>query len=242
MTSVDELSRLFEAERAAQPPVDAMERGLSRLLTDVAAHTAPLAVATGSLRLGLSVASKWLFAGFLAGLAGAGAASQYWSTTESSASSAARPAHGAVAEDAPKVAAASTEAAAMPRANPPELAARIAGRSSSAPPPAALEGATTFDEELRLIAAAKRELERGQGRLAAAWLTEHSQRFPNGVFAQEREALGILAACSTRRQPDLAQAFATKHPQSAMVPRLLRACSPHEASAPSAVDFSETAK
>ena len=65
-------------------PPRAMDHGLQRLLTDVAARVAPLPVATGSLKLGLSVVSKWLMVGFIAGLGGAGAASQIFAPNSSS--------------------------------------------------------------------------------------------------------------------------------------------------------------
>jgi hypothetical protein len=85
-------------------------------------------------------------------------------------------------------------------------------------------GTATFDAELRLIAAAKRELDQGRPQLATGWLDEHAQRFPSGVFAVDREALRILCACRQEENPALAQAFAAHHPGSPMRERLLRAC------------------
>jgi hypothetical protein len=93
---------------------------------------------------------------------------------------------------------------------------------------------------MRLIASAKRELERGERQLAAAWLTEHAARFPSGVFATEREALRVLARCAERKDPRLAERFAASHPSSPLAERLLRACS--TTARASAVDFPKVDK
>jgi hypothetical protein len=241
MTS-DEVSRLFEAERAVRPPPQALEQGLSRLLSDVAQQVAPLSVATGSLKLGASAVSKWLIGGFVVGLTGAGAASQIWApqvsgtgslpvATEAQAARVEAPQRGPA--QAPEI---------PPSAAPePEPTAASTARSERLLPsaaPATSAGSGTFDAELELITAAKAELDKGRPQLAAAWLSEHAERFPNGVFALDREALRILVRCSQVRDPSLAQAFANRHPSSPMVERLLRACTRAEpANAPSAVDF-----
>lgn len=242
--NADELSRLFDAERVVRPPIDGMERGLSRLLADVAEHAAPLPIAMGSLKLGLSTVSKWVISGFVLGLLGAGAASQIWSTSAAGAPSSYLMTN-ATTSDAAQV-------TASPAALPVELAEKAAEipvrgaarLAASALPSASAPAvdATTFDEELRLISAAKSELERGQASSAAAWLGEHAQRFPNGVFALDREALEILVSCSKRKQPGLAQAFVANHSNSPMVARLLRVCGQRDSAAPSASDFSEIVK
>ena len=106
------------------------------------------------------------------------------------------------------------------------------------PLPVSSERATTFDAELRLISAAKSELDKGRAHLAAAWLSEHAERFPTGIFALDREALRILVRCGQGKDPKLARAFTEQHPDSPMVDRLLRACTPAEPNgSPSAVDF-----
>lgn len=234
----DELSGLFDAERSVQPPTETVERGLARLLGDVAAQVAPLPIASGALKLAWSAVSKWLIVGFVVGLAGAGAASQIWApaalaSSPAIAQSAAPIASPNAAEVAPPVAVASA-----PPSETPEAPPRQGGPVSAPTTPTSNEGQATFDAELRLITAAKTELDRGRAPQAKAWLTEHAQRFPGGVFATEREALQILVQCSQIREPDAAREFARRHPGSPMTERLLRACTPPvPASVPSAVEF-----
>lgn len=240
----DDLSRLFEAERAVRAPAGGMERGLPRLLTDVGKRVAPLPVATGSLKLGLSLVSKWLMVGFVAGVGGAGAASQIWTAKAAAAPSAVSRLVTTIAV-VPSVA---TRPVSEPAPSPalttePENPAVgvHTPRTPSASAAAPSTDTTTFDAELRLIAAAKSELEQGRPQLATAWLNEHAQRFPQGVFGVDREALRVLASCQQRRDMKEAQSFVARHPTSPMVERLLRACSP-AASGSSNADFSKLDK
>jgi hypothetical protein len=83
-----------------------------------------------------------------------------------------------------------------------------------------------FDEELRLIRAAKAELNRGMPHLAEAWLDEHARRFSRGVFAVERDGLRVLARCSTRPEPALSRGFAVEHSGSPMIGQVERRCTP----------------
>jgi hypothetical protein len=241
--TIDHLSRLFEAERAVRPPPQALEHGLSRLLSDVAQQVAPLSVATGSLKLGASFVSKWLVGGFVVGLAGAGAASQIWAPPVVAAApapavtSVAQASRGEPATPAP-AGSHPTLALPTPAAEPGEQVRARNDRPMSSPAPAPSGRATTFDAELRLISAAKRELDKGRPHLAMAWLSEHAEHFPAGIFALDREALRILVRCRQGRDPSLARAFAERHPDSPMVDRLLRACTPAAPDgSPSAVDF-----
>ncbi|HEX2873771.1 MAG TPA: hypothetical protein VHP33_21090 [Polyangiaceae bacterium] len=242
MRTIDDLSGLFEAERAVRPPPQALEQGLTRLLSDVAQQVAPLSVATGSLKLGASFFSKWLVGGFAVGLAGAGAASQVWAPpTDSLAQVAVARATPTAAVTAPQPKPALAPEV-MPSATPaPEPALTSSVRSAGPTPstvPTTSNSAATFDAELQLITAAKSELDKGRPQLAAAWLAEHAERFPTGIFALDREALRILVRCGQVKDPKVAQAFAARHPSSPMVERLLRACTPQAAAAASsAVDF-----
>jgi hypothetical protein len=239
MTNADELSRLFEAERAVQPPDEGMEQGLSRLLADVAQGAAPLPIATGSLKLGLSLVSKWLIVGFAVGLGGAGLASQIWSSSAAAAPSATVRGITVSTSVASRVAEPGASVALPPTVKAAEESVRASGRPAAAASSVSpAHDATTFDEELRLISAAKREQERGRARAAEAWLLEHARRFPNGVFAVDREALHVLTACSTKKQPGLAEEFAARHATSPMVARLLRACGAPRSDG----DFSEPTK
>lgn len=242
MKTTDDLSRLFEAERAVQPPPRALEHGLSRLLSDVAQQVAPLSVATGSLKLGASLVSKWLVAGFVVGLAGAGTASQIWApqaVVPAPTQPVVSVARGAHLEPAAPPPAESPPALALPPTPEPEP--RTRGRNGPAAPspaPASSTRASTFDAELALITAAKSDLDKGRPQLAAAWLSEHAERFPDGIFALDREALRILVRCRQGKDPKLARAFAQQHPDSPMIDRLLRACTPAEPDgSPSGVAF-----
>ena len=240
MKTFEDLSGLFEAERAVQPPPQALEQGLSRLLVDVAQQVAPLSVSAGSLKLGASFVSKWVVGGFVVGLAGAGAASQIVAPSIEASASAPRASVTATAQIAARLPepTLAPELPALP-ASKPEPAPVSTARSASPLPSSAPEpsnSAGTFDAELQLITAAKLELDQGRPQRAAAWLAEHAERFPNGIFALDREALRILVRCGQVKDPKVAQAFAARHPSSPMVDRLLRACTP-STGAPSAVDF-----
>jgi hypothetical protein len=127
----------------------------------------------------------------------------------------------------------------------------ISGASATTPASASAQpsaSASTFDAELQLITAAKRELDRGQPHLAAAWLAEHAARFPAGVFALDRDALRVLARCSERPDPSIFREFSAQHPSSPMLDRLQSACErsarpePAARPDPSAVDFPNLAK
>jgi hypothetical protein len=110
-----------------------------------------------------------------------------------------------------------------PPPSAPSSHAPLALAPSSAVTSAA--SATTFDAELKLISLAKGELDARRFRQARAWLGEHAERFPNGVFAVEREALRVLADCEQGpKNEELARAFAARHPGSPLVERLERAC------------------
>ncbi len=85
-----------------------------------------------------------------------------------------------------------------------------------------------FDQELSLIKAAKNAFDTGADAQGLSLLAEHSQRFPRGVFAGEREALRVLANCRKQPAPDgrkLAEAFIRSYPNSPMIDRIAKACS-----------------
>jgi len=198
------------------------------------------------LHLGWSVVSKWIGAGFALGLAGAGAAAYVSTPTAAVAvvasATAARP-----ASILPMTAAEARPVA--PVAPPLPSVAEAAPLhplpdKSTAPPSAeAPSSRPTLDEELRLITAAKREIDAGRPHLARVWLDEHRQRFTGGVFSLERDALLILVRCSQSKNPALARDFALQHPGAPMLAQLSRSCGVE--SAPASVaprpheDFSE---
>ncbi len=245
MTDSDYISRLLGAERAEAPPSGATEVGLQRLLGTMATHAAPLPVAVGSLKLGLAAIAKWVGVGFAVGTLGAGVAS--YASHPASNSSVAGPA-ATVSASASLVSAPPLVGviAPVPAASASaDIAASDPKRTVAASPAAATaepSAAPTFDEELRLITAAKRELDAGRGHLARVWLDEHRQRFPRGVFSLEREGLVVLANCSGSPNPSLARQFASQHPDSPMLNQLLRRCRAEGAPsgpAPASGDFIE---
>ncbi len=222
----DELSQLFAAERAVRPPATTVERGLTRLLSDVA-QAAPLPAVAGALKLTAFGVSKWVLAGFVVGMGGSGVALR--ASTESvpvsqpvSAPRTATPVAATLPIVAPEIThlpepgPAPSFAAASLRAGPATRLAAGATVVKSEPVP--------FDAELRLITAAKAELDAGRAHLANVWLNEHAVRFPRGVFSTDRDALRVLARCVEHRDESSARAFVAQHPGSPMIPRLLRAC------------------
>ena len=238
MSTSDDLSVLFRAERAVRPPSSATQHGWTRLAADLAANVAPLPVAVGPLKLGLWWVPKWILAGFALGLVGAGAVLPFLAphgvldrtsrlrehvAAANSIALAPRPSDANEYEPAPPAPVEEQRAA-------PEL-------TRVAPPASALPSAappTTFDAELKLISFAKADLDAHRPTHALAWLAEHAARFPNGIFVTERDALNVLARCE-QGPPDeaLAQRFAAQHPSSPLVARLRKAC---RAALPSAPD------
>jgi hypothetical protein len=240
MNTTDDLSKLLEAERQAAVPSAAVERGWQRLAVDLAANVAPLPVASGPIKLGLAVFPKWLLAGFTLGLAGAGATASVWpqrAEFDGGPADVARVAPVALTRASTAEEAAPPPAAAPERPRTPPEQAR-AWAAPSAPT------SVTFDAELKLISLAKSELDAHRPAQARAWLAEHAEQFPHGVFAVERDALGVLASCEQGpKSPGLARKFAEQHPGSPLVERLERACSdPIVAEKPrlsASVDFSK---
>lgn len=109
------------------------------------------------------------------------------------------------------------------------------GRPVASTPASKTPLTTTFDEELRLITAAKRQLDAGRAQFATAWLTERLQRFPNGVFAMNREALRALLACSEHgSNAGVLREFRERYPTSPLLERLERTCAkgPSKAATP----------
>lgn len=235
MSRSDDLSRLLAAERGAAPPAGAAEAGLNRLLSSLAAHAAPLPVAVGSLHLGWSVVGKCLGVGFVVGMGGAGAAVYVSSATDGS-NVAAAPV--AIVSSVAPSAALQPQVLLEPRVVPVVSAvtpgaSKELPRTDAAPPGALTASATSsasasssrgFDEELRLIASAKRELDAGRAQAALALLAEHRQRFSAGVFGLERDGLSALASCTGKPSPEVARAFASAHPSSPLLKQIQRRC------------------
>jgi hypothetical protein len=226
MTPDEELSQLLRAERAARPPKQALARGWDRLVDSLRA--APIAAApsaTSALQAGWSLVAKWMLVGAVIGGVGAATSAKLFAPASGSRPNPVQPfslppAPPSITAPAPSAGSTPVLIAAAPAASPAMLAA--VPKPSSAP---AASAPGTFDEELRLITLAKRELDSGRSHLARAWLAEHAHRFPSGVFAVERDALNLLASCSEGERNEAAlRRFRQLHPQSPLQERLERAC------------------
>jgi hypothetical protein len=226
MSDSSELSQLFAAERAVRSEAGAVERGVSRLLTDLAASAAPAPAAVGAAKLGWPLLAKWIGGGFLLGVLGSGAATQLSAppAPTSAVSATARPARAIGTLPAPS--AISSAALVAPSVSvAPMRSNRSAAHAPPSPNGSSVQGPSTFDAELILITRAKGELDRGRAHLASVWLNEHAARFPGGVFATDREGLRVLVSCATSRNEAAFAAFARRYPSSPMLEKLRRACS-----------------
>jgi hypothetical protein len=117
----------------------------------------------------------------------------------------------------------------------PRLRPKAGAGSRHAPPSAppatntepALSAADSLAEETALLRLAQASLSGGEPRSALSTLREHKQRFPDGVLAQERRALSVVALCDdgqVERGRQEARAFLAKHPGSALRERVAAAC------------------
>jgi hypothetical protein len=226
MTPGEELHHLLRAERAARPPEQAQARGWDRLADSLRA--APLAAApaaASALKLGWSLVTKWILVGVVVGGVGAAASAELF-MPPSEPPQPRVPALAVSAAPLPPMSAGVVASTPVPVAAASAQSVAVTPVAPSGPPTAQGAVPVTFDEELRLITLAKRELDGGRQHLARAWLAEHAQRFPSGVFAIDRDVLGLLASCSEGERNEAAlRRFRERHPQSPLLERLERTCS-----------------
>ncbi len=87
--------------------------------------------------------------------------------------------------------------------------------------------ASSLGRERALIERAHAALAKAESEAALAALDEHAREFPQGVFAEEREALDAIARCKGG-QLELgrahARAFLDQHPRAVLAGRVRRAC------------------
>jgi hypothetical protein len=245
-----ELERLIEAEQEAAPSAERVSQGWQRLSDTVAAGApAPLPVPVdGPLALkaaGLTAKGMTVLALVGATTLGGGgwlAASMLHddsppeprpaaATEPAAAQAGTRAAEVAPGEAEPEVAeprpapkaVGSSQLSSPGRAGKAGLAAASSGADARVPE----RSAGGFDEELALIKQAKAALDSGRAQAGLAALNEHARRYPRGVFAGEREALRVLAACGggpSEYGRRAARRFLRSHPGSPMVDRIRRAC------------------
>ena len=222
MSIEHELARLFEAERAVQPPPSAQGAGWSRLALDLATSTKALPVAAGPLKMALGIVPKWCAGGFAIGLFGVGTAA----LVAPDAPPRLAPANVVIAASltAPPVAPVPDAPLAIPAPAPSTAPAPSANRNTVAAPSTSATP-STFDAELALLKQAKTALDAGSIGAARASLARHAELFPTGVFATERDALAMIAECQAGpKNPTLGARFAALHPGSPLLQRVDRAC------------------
>ena len=186
MSHDGKLSQLFALERAEHRAPSAAEQGYRTLQRALTANVPALPIAHGPLRLGLSLASRAMVGSGLVAFA---------VTTGALGIQAALQTPAVVA---PRAAATVRVAVSAPVGVPPaplaseELPARQLPTGTTSAPvrsSAAAVASSTFAEELRLMKAAKLELDGGRGLLAKILLDQHERLYPQGVFRAERERL-----------------------------------------------------
>jgi hypothetical protein len=112
----------------------------------------------------------------------------------------------------------------LPRATPPTGSGGPATAGAEAPPAAPSRAPSTVAAELALLRSARAALRGDDGDRALAELAIHAARFPDGVLAQERDALRAEADCTTDRGVDRARRFLARHPRSVHAARLREVC------------------
>jgi len=227
MNSDDELLRMLAAERAEQPPSATLARGFEQLHGALRAQQIGVPVAHGPLKLGLSLAAKWGVGSGLAVFAVLSATAGLGARSTPLTSSAAAPAVPGERSQAFEPAAARSQPAEP--LLPPAASGSVAPMHAKSEPSGASStsaSASSFGEEVRLIKAAKQELDDGRDQQAAALLNEHARLYPGGIFRAERDALQVLLEC--RRSPELgrasAQRFLAQNAASPLIDRISRAC------------------
>jgi hypothetical protein len=215
----DELEALY-AEARGIPPLDARVSGRLRARVEDAvlmqtALGAGTTILTWKAAIGLSCASFAL--GAVTG--GAWIATTARGANEAAPIEAAPTSHEPDAVVAPDVPDASVDA--------PPSPVSIEGREA----PTVIEQSarsTTEDslrQEQRLLDAARVAFSGGDASHALEVLERHRRRFPSGILAEDREALGIEALVGAGR-PDEAirrgEVFVREHPESMYVQRVLR--------------------
>jgi hypothetical protein len=227
MSQLEDISELFAAERAEQPPTASSVNGWHDLSTALKAEVAALPVAHGPLKLGLSVAAKW---GVGSGIAALAVAASSAGLGRLPPDPTGHPALVAAIASAPArhLGPAPLSGSAAPAAPPSSVAV------TPEPAPSGGTRPSTFADELRLIKLAKQEQDAGRYHLAEVWLDQHEQLYPQGVFSTERDAIRALLTCqqSAAGGRERARQFMARNPTSPLLDRISRACWPTGEPAP----------
>jgi hypothetical protein len=84
-----------------------------------------------------------------------------------------------------------------------------------------------LEAEMRWVRAADAALRGGDAGLALSLLNQHAREFPNGLLAEEREGLRVVAGCQSGASPVVQRAasrFLQRAPRSLMAVRVRAAC------------------
>jgi hypothetical protein len=185
MTNDARLSKLFAVESAEQRSQSAVEQGYQTLQRALEANVPALPIAHGPLKVGFSLASKAMVgSGLIAFAVTTGALGIHTAFQEPAGAPPRAPvsARASVSPAAP--ATAPLVVAELPARELSLEVTSVPVRSTASP-----VASSTFAEELRLMKAAKLELDSGRGLIAKVLLDQHQQLYPKGVFRAERERL-----------------------------------------------------
>jgi hypothetical protein len=82
--------------------------------------------------------------------------------------------------------------------------------------------------ELALVERIHAAMRTGKPAAALALCAEHAERWPRGVFTEEREAVRAIASCILRADDAVARArnFLSEHPHAPTAPRVASTCAP----------------
>lgn len=114
-----------------------------------------------------------------------------------------------------------------PRRKPAKAGTGSRHQRAEPEPAERLSPADSLAEETALLRRAQASLSDGKPRGALSALREHKQRFSEGVLAEERRALTVVALCDdgqVERGRKEARSFSRKHPGSALQERVAAAC------------------
>lgn len=115
----------------------------------------------------------------------------------------------------------------VPRgATPGPIALATASPEEPAPAPSA-PAADTLEKEARLLAEARRAVQRGEGTRALALLDEHARDYPKGWLASDRAAEHIAVLCSLGRRDEAvreAKVFLEGRPKGPLTRRVTMSC------------------
>lgn len=231
-----DIQRLLRAARRAEPDDEVLARVWQRLGAPTPTDPDPgdaldvpdpaaLAAQTSALSGKAAFVGVIKVLGAAAVVAGAVVGGARWSERAPAPAVEASPAAPAivpVAEPEPpgEPAPAPSEAA-LPEA--PAPAKRPRGRAAKLD----AEGADALAQERRWISVAQAALQRGDLAGAHAGLDAHARSFAQGVLADEREVLRVLALCAEDRRPEaaaIAQALIAARGAGLFLPRLRGSC------------------